>query len=136
MQGKDHNLILGIGFIAEFVIFLLTSLLIFAVFALQIGVGIKNNLNFETLVPVIGIYLVSIALPLIISIAFGIASYRMLKNRNNARIWGIISSILSLPMIIPLGLIIGIYGLWFFFSEAGRQYYQSNNQTIYNRNQP
>jgi hypothetical protein len=48
----------------------------------------------------------------------------MLKRRRNARPWGIIAAILVAP-IIPLGTMLGIYGLWFFFSAEGRRFYLS-----------
>jgi len=37
---------------------------------------------------------------------------------------GIIASIICLPGI-PLGTALGVYGLWFFFGEQGKSYYES-----------
>jgi hypothetical protein len=48
----------------------------------------------------------------------------MWKRSRNARIWGIIAAILGLP-IMPLGTLLGIYGLWFFFSAEGKRFYLS-----------
>ena len=50
-----------------------------------------------------------------------LASWKMLKRRRNARLWGIIAAIL-VATIIPLGTMFGIYGLWFFFSAEGRRF--------------
>jgi hypothetical protein len=53
-----------------------------------------------------------------------LASRKMWKRGRNARLWGIIAAILVLP-IMPLGTMFGVYGLWFFFSAEGRQFYLS-----------
>jgi hypothetical protein len=37
-------------------------------------------------------------------------------------LWGIIAAILVAP-ILPLGTILGFYGLWFFFSGEGKLFY-------------
>ncbi len=51
-----------------------------------------------------------------------VASRKMLKRRRHARPWGIIAAILVVT-IIPLGTMLGIYGLWFFFSAEGRRFH-------------
>ena len=50
-----------------------------------------------------------------------LASRKMLKRGRNARTWGIIAAILVVP-VMPLGTMLGIYGLWFFFSAEGRKF--------------
>lgn len=55
-----------------------------------------------------------------------LAGWKMLKARPRARVWALIAAILSLWQF-PVGTIIGIYCLWFLFSEEGKRFYGSNN---------
>lgn len=54
------------------------------------------------------------------------AGWKMLKMRPSSRVWALVASILSLWQF-PVGTIIGIYCLWFLFSEDGKRFYVSNN---------
>lgn len=51
-----------------------------------------------------------------------IGGWKLLKERPNARIWGIIGSIVSC-LSFPLGTAAGVFGLVFLFGENGRQFY-------------
>ena len=51
-----------------------------------------------------------------------IGGWKMLKERPNARIWGIIGSIVSC-WSFPLGTAAGVFGLVFLFGENGKQFY-------------
>ncbi|MFN2531519.1 MAG: hypothetical protein ABR555_09505 [Pyrinomonadaceae bacterium] len=51
-----------------------------------------------------------------------ITSWKALKRRRSARIWGTIAAIVVLGLF-PLGTILSIYALWFFFSNEGRNFY-------------
>lgn len=129
MQGKDHNLILGIAFLVEFIVYGLVTLLFLLLFVFQVVLMLMNNPDLVSSLVAGGIYLVLVSFMLLISLSLGMASWKMLKNRNNARVWGIISAIVSLPMMIPFGFILGIYGLWFFFSDLGKHYYFMQHQS-------
>ena len=52
-----------------------------------------------------------------------LASWKLFK-RKPARFWGIVASIVVLP-ILPLGTALGGYGLWYFFGAASRDHHQS-----------
>src|SRR6476661_367877 len=51
-----------------------------------------------------------------------LGGYMLLKEKENARIWGIAGSILSC-LSFPLGTAAGVYGLWFLFGETGKHFY-------------
>lgn len=129
MTGADHNKILAVGFAAFaailFFTFLLLALVSVGVFVAlgitfanesgdtnQAGIGILGALF--TIVFYGGLGLICVLPP-------AIASWKLLKRRPDARIWGIIAAIVLLP-IFPLGTALGVYGLWFFFSAQGRDY--------------
>lgn len=132
MTGADHNKILAIGFGAFAAIFLFTFLLLLIVttgvfLALgitfanetgdskQAGIGILGGVFTIIFYGVLGIVCV---------LPTAMAAWKMLKRRKRARFYGIIASIVVLP-IFPLGTILGIYGLWFFFSAEGKRFYSN-----------
>lgn len=129
MTGADHNKILAIGFAAFaailFFTFLLLALVSVGVFV-ALGITFANesgNAN-QAGVGILGAIFTVIfygGLGLICVLPPAMASWKMLKRRPRARIWGIIAAIVLLP-IIPLGTMLGVYGLWFFLGAQGRNY--------------
>ena len=79
----------------------------------------------------IGIIALAFILPQIIG------GWKLLKERPNARTWGIVGSIISC-LSFPLGTAAGVFGLVFLFGESGRQFYLGGNpaQTGYFPPQP
>ena len=129
MTGADHNKILAIGFAAFAAIFLLTFLLLALV---SIGVFIGLGITFanesgdpnQAGIGILGAIVTVIfygGLGIICVLPPALASWKMLKRRPRARVWGIIAAIVVLP-ILPLGTMLGIYGLWFFFGAQGRSF--------------
>ena len=128
----EHNKILALGFGVFAAIFAFTFLLLMAV-SLGVFVALGITLTNETgnsnqagigiLGGVVAVIFYSL-LGVIFVLPTALAAWKMLKRRRNARIWGIIAAILVAP-IMPLGTMLGIYGLWFFFSAEGRRYYLS-----------
>lgn len=57
-----------------------------------------------------------------------IGGWMMLKERPNARTFGIIGSIVSC-LSFPLGTAAGVFGLVFLFGDAGRQFYLGASNT-------
>lgn len=125
----EHNKILGIGFAVFAAIFAFTFLLLLVV---SLGVFVALGISFadetgngrEAGIGVLGGVVAVIfygVLGAIFVVPMALASRKMLKRRRNARIWGIIAAIL-VATIIPLGTMLGIYGLWFFFSAEGRRF--------------
>ena len=64
---------------------------------------------------------------LIISLPQLICGYGLLTKKSWSRIFGIILSCLSL-LSIPIGTVIGIYGLWVLFKDETKELLSSNNK--------
>jgi hypothetical protein len=134
MTAIEHNKILAIGFGAFAAIFAFTILLLLVVslgvfVALGISLANETGNGQQAGIGVLGGVVAVIfygLLGAIIVVPMALASRKMLKRRRNARIWGIIAAIL-VATIIPLGTMLGIYGLWFFFSAEGRRFYLSGD---------
>ena len=129
MTGAEHNKILAIGFAVFaailFFTFLLLALVSVGVF-LSLGISFANESGDpnQARVGILGAIFTLIfygGLGLICVLPPAIASWKMLKRKPGARIWGIIAAIVLLP-IIPLGTVLGVYGLWFFVGAQGRNY--------------
>ena len=128
MTAADHNKILAIGFAAFAAIFFLTFLFLALV---SVGVFVALGITFanesgdpnQAGVGILGAIFTVIfygGLGLICVLPPALASWKMLKRRPRTRIWGILASIVVLP-ILPLGTALGGYGLWFFFGAQGRK---------------
>jgi hypothetical protein len=132
MTGADHNKILAIGFAAFAAIFFITFFLLLVVTTgvfVALGITFANETgdSKQAGIGVLGGVFTVIfycVLGLIFVLPTALASWKMLKRRTRARLWGIIAAILVAP-ILPLGTALGIYGLWFFFSAAGKQFYSN-----------
>lgn len=129
MTGADHNKILAIGFAAFAAILFFTFLLLALV---SVGVFVALGITFanesgdpnQAGLGILGVIFTVIfygGLGLICVLPLAMASWKMLKRKPRARVWGIIAAIVMLP-IIPLGTMLGVYGLWFFLSAQGREY--------------
>ena len=86
------------------------------------------------------VFLVMIVFIFVISLIFVVpqivGGFKMLKGKANARIWGIIGSILAC-LSFPLGTAAGVYGLWFLFGDEGKRQYLSGSQPQFGpTNQP
>jgi len=126
----EHNKILAIGFGVFAAIFAFTFLLLMVVsLGVFVALGITSA-NDPGNGPGAGIGIIGGVVAVIFYALLGaifvlplaVASRKMLKRRRNARPWGIIAAILVVT-IIPLGTMLGIYGLWFFFSAEGRRFH-------------
>jgi len=132
MTAIEHNKILAIGFGAFAAIFGFTFLLLLVVslgvfVALGISLANETGNSQQAGIGVMGGVVAAVfygLLGAIFVVPTALASWKMLKQRPNARIWGIIAAILVAP-IMPLGTMLGIYALWFFFSTEGRRFYLS-----------
>jgi hypothetical protein len=125
MTAKEHNRLAGIflmvhgGFQAAVMIFMCVF---YAIVGSAVAFGNSDNggaivgLAFIAVVAVIAVVSVVFILPQLLG------GYMLLKEKRNARTWGIIGSILSC-LSFPLGTAVGVYGLWFLFGEQGAQFY-------------
>lgn len=133
MTSSDHNKILAIGFGAFAAIFLFTFMLLLIVTTgvfVALGITFANetgdsaNAGIGILGGVFTVIFYCV-LGIICVLPTAMAAWKMLKRRKRARWYGIIASIVVVP-IFPLGTILGIYSLWFFFSAEGKQFYSNN----------
>ena len=133
MANPDHSKILAIGFAAFAVIYLFTFLLLLVVTGgvfVAMGITIANETGDPNQAGygILGAILTVIfygVLGLICVLPPALASWKLFKRKPKTRFWGIIASIVVLP-IIPLGTALGGYGLWFMFSEPGRKLSQTS----------
>jgi hypothetical protein len=131
MNATDHTKILAIGFAVFAAILFFTLLLLVLVSVgvfVALGITLANETGDTTQagIGVLGAVFTIIfygVLALIFVLPPALASWKILKRRARARVWGIIASIVLLP-VLPLGTMLGAYGLWFFFGATGRGLYQ------------
>jgi len=125
MTAREQNKLAGIFLIVHGALQAAFMLFIFLIYggvgaALLFG-GQKQEDQF-----VGGIFIVVIAFLAVFSLVFVlpqlVGGWKMLKERPNARTWGIIGSIVSC-LSFPLGTAAGVFGLVFLFGDAGRQFY-------------
>jgi hypothetical protein len=76
---------------------------------------------------VIGIMVLVVIFGLLFILPQLIGGWKMIKERPNARTWGIIGSIISC-LSFPLGTAAGVFGLVFLFGEQGKQFYLGGGQ--------
>lgn len=130
MTATEHNRIVAIGLGAFAAIFAFTFVLLVVV-----SVGVFAALGITSAnepgngpgvgIGIIGGVVTAIFYGLLIVVFVSppaLAAWKMLKHRRNARRWGILGTVLVLPLV-PLGTIFGIYGLWFLFSPEGKRFY-------------
>jgi hypothetical protein len=129
MTAKEHNRLAGIflmahgGFQAVVMVFMC---IFYAIVGSALFIGNAQDggavvgLAFIAVVAFIAIISVVFILPQILG------GYLLLKEKPNARTWGIIGSILSC-LSFPIGTAAGVYGLWFLFGEQGKQFYLGPN---------
>src|SRR5712691_9701821 len=115
----EHNKILAIGFAAFAAIFAFTFLLLLAIsFGVFVALGISfaketgdtNQAGIGIIGGIVAVIFYGF-LGAVFVVPTALASRKIWKRRRNARTWGIIAAILVAP-IIPLGTILGVYGLW------------------------
>ncbi len=122
MTETPHHKILAIGFAAfavivggTFVLLMVTSLGVFVAlgFTMSSETGDSTQAGIGILGGVLALLFYGV---LFVIFVFPVAwaSWKLFKLRRRAQFWGIVASILVLPLF-PLGTALGVYGLWFFF---------------------
>ena len=125
MTGKEQNKLAGIflmvhGGLQAFVMLILGLIYGGVGSALLLG-SAKEEEQFVGLV-FIGIIFFLLVLSTIFVIPQLIGGWKMLKERPNARTWGIIGSIVSC-LSFPLGTAAGVFGLVFLLGDEGKRFY-------------
>ena len=130
MTPPEHNKYLALGFAAFAAIFGFTFLLLMLI---SVGVFVALGISFASETgdaKQAGIGVLGGAFALIFYLVLGaivvqptaLASRKMWKVRRRARTWGIIAAVLVAP-VVPLGTMLAVYALWFFFSADGKRFY-------------
>jgi hypothetical protein len=126
MIAKEHNRLVGIFLMIHGGLQALVMLFLGLIYG---GVGVAFLLGGRGEAKFVGlIFIVAIAFVIIISLLFIapqiIGGWKMFKEKPNAKIWGIVGSILAC-LNFPLGTAAGVYGLWFLFGDEGKRFYDN-----------
>jgi glucan phosphoethanolaminetransferase (alkaline phosphatase superfamily) len=129
MTAKDHSKLLSIFFFIAGGLVTLLGLFLGIVYGLMglmfaataKGEGALVGGVFVVLAIVIGL------LFLIVGCLHLMSGWKLYKGQQSAKIWAIISSILMLPVFIPFGTALGVYGLWFIFGDQGKAFFAGNS---------
>ena len=130
MKSQDHNKVIAIGFAVFAAIFFFTFALLMLVslgvfvglgFTMaadtgdnaQAGIGIAGGVFSVLFYCVLGLFFV---------LPPTMASWKAFKLRPGARIWGTVAAIAVLG-VMPVGTVLGVYALWFFFGAQGKYFY-------------
>ncbi|MEP6848886.1 MAG: hypothetical protein ABI999_08510 [Acidobacteriota bacterium] len=128
MTPKEHNRLVGIFLMVHAALQAVVVGLICLIYG-GIGVGLMLGspkgedqavgIGFIVAIAVVGVFGLAFLLPQLIG------GWRLYKERPNARIWGIVGSILA-SLSFPLGTAAGVYGMWFLFGDDGKRFYLGN----------
>jgi hypothetical protein len=125
MTARDHNKLLSIFY------FIMAGLQLFAaifVFIMYVGIGgvLMSSSTREDEQMMGGLFMGMGVIVAVIVLAIGaftlFTAFKVLREQPIGRTLGIIISILVL-LSFPLGTALGIYGLWFFFGDIGKNFY-------------
>lgn len=131
MTARDHNKLLSIFFFIQGGLQLLAGVFVVIIYggfgAVMLASGQRGEEQtvggvFLGLAVVIGILILAFAG------FYLLTGWKLLKEQPGGRILGIIASCICL-LGFPLGTALGIYGLWFFLGEQGKQFYSGNSFT-------
>ena len=132
MKPQDHNKIIAAGFAVFAGIFGFTFVLLMLV-SLGVFVGIGFTMAADTgdstqagIGLAGGIFAVLFYLVLggIFVLPTALAGWKVFKRRPSARIWATIAAIIVVG-VMPLGTMLGVYALWFFFGSQGKEFYST-----------
>ena len=138
MTAKEKNKLAGIFLMIHGGIQSLIMIFIVLFYGV-IGAGIfaTARRNEEQVVGIvfIGMIVFLTILSLVFVIPQIVGGWKLMKESPNARIWGIIGSIVAC-LSFPLGTAAGVYGLVFLFGDEGKRFYLGGNDYQQNRFQP
>lgn len=134
MTAHEHNRVVGTllivhGAISAFLMIAVGA--VYAVLGAALFAGGRNEADpflgafFIVMIAFMGIFSTLMIIPQIVG------GFKLLKQRPNARNWGIVGSIVAL-LSFPLGTAAGVYGLWFLFGDGGKEVYLAgSNQKMF-----
>lgn len=127
MTAREHNRTVGILLLA-YLGLQIVGIVIGVVFGLMFaGIAmVEANTNGNEAVPLMffGVFFVVILLfSALLLVPVGLGGWKMFKEKPNAKTWGLVASIIAM-LNFPLGMALGIYGLWFLLGDKGKEFYE------------
>jgi hypothetical protein len=129
MAARDTNKLVGIFLMVHGGLQALLMLFLVLIYGV-IGVGLMTSARKQDeqtagmimliMTLVIGFFFLLTIIPQLLG------GWKMIKEKPNARTWGIIGSIIAC-LSFPLGTAAGVFGLVFLFGEEGKQFYLGGN---------
>ncbi len=133
MTAKEHNKLVGIFLMAhgglQAVVMIILGLVYGVIGSAMLATGKKDE---EMIVGAVfvGMVFLLFFISLLFLLPQIIGGWKLVKERPNARTWGIVGSIVSL-LSFPIGTAAGVYGLWFLFGEEGKRFYLGGQPQTY-----
>lgn len=133
MTAKEHNKLVGIFLMAhgglQAVVMIILGLVYGVIGSAMLATGKKDE---EMIVGAVfvGMVFLLFLISLLFLLPQIIGGWKLVKERPNARTWGIVGSIVSL-LSFPIGTAAGVYGLWFLFGEEGKRFYLGGQPQTY-----
>jgi len=125
MTARDHNKLLAIFYFIQAGLQLLGGIFVALIYGVMGGAVLSTARRDDEQI-MGGIFLALAVVIGIIMLALGgftlLTGFKVSRERPVGRTLGIVLSILVL-LSFPLGTALGIYGLWFFFGEVGKNFY-------------
>lgn len=129
MTPQEHSRLLGIFFLIQAGLNVFGGLLAGAIYG-GMGAMFMSQARRSGDQAMGGFFIVMAFVVVAVVFAFAalnfFAGWKLFKKQQNARIWGIVASCVAL-LGFPLGTALGIYGLWFFFGEPAKRFYNNGN---------
>lgn len=125
MTSREHNRLAGIflsihGAVQSLIIILVC--IFYGVIGSAVFIGGAQNGNGVAGLLFIMMMIFTAFVSLFFILPQLMGGYMLLKEKPNARIWGIVGSIVAC-LSFPFGTAAGIYGLWYLFGEQGKHFY-------------
>ncbi|HEX6124386.1 MAG TPA: hypothetical protein VFZ23_03360 [Pyrinomonadaceae bacterium] len=133
MTARDHNKLLAIFYFIMAGLQLFGGIIMAFIYIIMGGAVMSSSGRSDE--QIMGGVFVGIGIVVgVIMIALGgftlLTASKVLKEKPIGRTLGIIISILVL-LSFPIGTALGVYGLWFFFGEMGKNFYASLADSTY-----
>ena len=125
MTAEEHSRLLSIFFFIQGGLQLFGGIFVVLIYGVMGGAMLATSRREDEQI-VGGIFLAIAVVLGVLMLAFSglyiFTGFKLKKEQPAGRVLGIICSILSL-LGFPLGTALGVYGLWFFFGDLGREFY-------------
>ncbi|MCB1022995.1 MAG: hypothetical protein KDB79_01300 [Acidobacteria bacterium] len=129
MTAKDHNRLLGIFFLIKGGLVALGGIMVAFIYG-GIGTMMLSTARKDEEQMIGAVFVVAAIVATVAVIAFAVfylfTGWKLYKEKSVGRVLCIVASCLSL-LNVPLGTALGVYGLWFMFSDEGKAFYDQGN---------